>query len=559
MNYIEQYHQAILKGEIVVGKKIRRQYDKLVRDIYNPYTVQLLQPDGTYKKVTYIFDEDKANRPINFIETFCKQSKAPFAGQPLKLILWQKALIQSIYGFVDSENGYRRYREVLVEVARKNGKSTLLSGLASYHLICEKGIQVVTAANTKSQAAIIFDEAKNMIMQSPALSKRAKKRKYDLFVPSLFNSMQPLASDSSNLDGLNADLVELDEIHEFTDTAMYDIVKQSQGTKLEPLLFMITTNGFVRDNFLDNKLDYADNVLNDIYDDHTFLGIIYEVDDKKDVEDYKNWIKANPSLSEFRSFTELNQLVNQAQNDKSIQATLYAKYFNIPQVANTAWLKYEELINTETFEMKEFTNNYFVGGFDLSEVGDLTCGTMLFMRAGSDKKYIEQMYWIPKNLVEKKEKEDKVPYSQWIECRLMRTSGESKIDTDDVINWFLEMCEKYHLYPQWQGYDRWGAAEFRKKMKEDYGIEMIDVVQGFKTFSNPMKNLKADFIDKKIIYNNNPILKWCIANTVELRDNNDNVRPIKGKNKSKRIDGMVSLLDAYVVLMDKYSEFTNLL
>jgi len=564
LTFIEEYYNEIQSGRIVAGKKIRKQYEKLVHDIHNPYSTQQLQPDGNYKTITYVFDEDKASLPIEFIETFCKQSKAPYCGQPLKLMLWQKALIQSIYGFVDAETGLRRYKEVLVEVARKNGKSTLLSGLAAFHLICEQGAQIVTAANSKSQASIIFEEAKNMLMQSPALSTRAKKRKYDLFIPSTFSTMQPLASDSSNLDGLNADLVLLDEIHEFTNTKLYDIVKQSQGTKLEPLLIMITTNGFVRDSFFDSKLEYANKVLNGLIEDCTHISFLYELDEEgkkgiEEVKDFKNWIKANPALGQYRSFAELTELCKKAENDTSFRPTLFAKYFNLPQTASENWLSFDELNNTETFDLEEFRGCYCMAGFDLSEVGDLTCGTILFMRPGNDKKYVHQMYFIPAGLLEQKERDDKVPYSKWIEKGWLMPSGTSKIDTDDVINWFVNTVQKYDLYVQKVGYDRWGAAYFKKRLSVDYGVEMIDVIQGAKTFSQPMKALKADLIDKNIVYQNNPVLKWCFANTRVVTDTNGNVRPDKGRNGKRRIDGTVSLLDAFVVLLDNYAEFTNLL
>jgi len=563
LTYIEEYYSKMCSGEIIVCKKIKKQYEKLVNDIHTPYKIQQLQFDGSYKEITFIFDENKANLPINFIETFCKQSKSPYCGQPLKLMLWQKAMLQAIYGFVNAETGLRRYKEILVEVARKNGKSTLLSGLAAYHLTFFKGIQVVTAANSKSQAGIIFEEAKNMIMQSPALAKRVTKRKTDLYVPNTFSTMQPLASDSSNLDGLNADLVLLDEIHEFTDTKLYDVIKQSQGTKLEPLLFMITTNGFVRDNFFDAKIQYAEDVLNGVADNYAFLSFLYELDNKgekglDEIKDFRNWVKPNPALGIYRSFTELSEEVQKGKDDITYRPTLYAKYFNLPQTQHGSWMTFDELNNTETFDINDFKGNYFLGGYDLSEVNDLTCATMLFMKKNDDKKYIHQMYFMPKNLVEQKEIDDKVPYSQWIEQGWIYPSGTSKIKSEDVFNWLKDTVQKYNLYPRQQGLDRWGANEFLSLM-ESARVKVELVIQGTKTFSSPMKNLKGDFIDKKIIYNNNPVLRWCLMNTVEERDKNGNVRPIKGKNKNKRIDGTLSLLDAYVILQNNYIEFTNLL
>lgn len=564
-SYIEQYYNALESGQIKACNKIKRQLKQFVDDIHNPKTFEFLQIDGTYRKETFIFDEDRANEPIDFIETFCVQSKAPFAGQPIRLLLFQKAIIQAVYGFVSELTGYRRYKEVLLEIARKNGKSTLIAGLSAYHLICEKGISILNCANTMKQANIVFEETKNFILQSPILSKRCKKRKSDLYVPSTFSSMLPLANNAQNLDGYNGDVVLLDEIAGFTSTAMYDILKQSQGSKLEPLVFMFSSGGFVRDNFFDDKLDYANNVLDGIVEDYSFISFLYELDDiedekevEKQVNDFTCWIKTNPALGEFRSFDEFNEQAQKAKVDKTYKPTLMAKYFNLPQSGVTGWLSFEDFNNTELFDIEEFKGQYFLGGFDLSEVGDLTCGTMFFMNKGSLKKYIHQMYWMPENVVEEKVRTDKVPYDKWIEQGWIRTSQGYKVDVQDVWNWFVETVQEYDLYPQWQGLDRWGASELEKKMKEA-GVETEAVIQGAKTFSAPMKSLKAEFQDKNIIYNNNPVLKWCLANTKVETDKNSNIRPVKGKNQRKRIDGMVSLLDSYVVYCNHKQDFENML
>jgi phage terminase large subunit-like protein len=563
LSYIELYLEEIKSGRIVAGKKIVKIYEQLVHDIYNPSTFKVLGQDGEYHDVTFVFDPDRADEPVEFIQTFCKQSKAPFAGQPIKLMLWQKALIQAVYGFVSMDTGYRRYQQVLLEIGRKSGKSTILAGLAAYHMIIESGIEVCCGANTRSQAEIIFQETKNMLLQSPALSKRVKKRKYDLFNASQFNTMKPLAN-NSNLDGLNVDIFLLDELHGFLNSIMFDLIQQSMGVKLEPLIFVATTNGFVRDMLFDEKSNYANEVLNGIRIDHTFLPILYELDAtdikeaNEEIKDKKNWTKTLPALGEFRSFSDVDKLIKQSENDKTGRAKLLAKYFNLPQLSTVSWLTWDELNNEETFDLEEFRRCYFIGGFDLSEVNDLTAATLLFMKTNDDKKYIHQMYWVPENLVEQKEKEDQVPYSKWIEKGWLRVSGESKIDVQDAYDWLAEIVQQYDLYPQWQGFDRWGSNEFVKLM-EGAGIQLETVIQGAKTFSNPMKELKADFQDGKIIYNRNPVLMWCLANTREHRDNNGNVRPVKGRNQRKRIDGMLSLLDAYVVFCNHKSEFLDLL
>lgn len=564
MTYIEEYLEKIKTGEIIACNNIKKQVEKLADDIHNPKTFEIMQRDGTYKKVTFIFDYKKANKPIKFIEQFCKQSKSPYCGQPLKLLLWQKAVIQAMYGFVNKDTGYRRYQEVLLEIARKAGKSTLMSALADYHMICEKGFEIVVGANARHQAEIIFTEARNMLAQNPIFDDLVKKRKYDLYHPTAYNVMKPI-SNKGNLDGLNTDIFFADEIAEYTSTLMYNRVKGGQGVKNEPLIFLTSSGGFERDGFFDDKVDYAKKVLNGLIDDYSFLSFLYELDDITDdkkveeqINDKQCWQKVNPSLGEHRSYTEMAKLVLQAKNDKSQKPEVYAKYFNLSQSGVSGWLAFEELENSETFDINDFKGSYFLGGYDLSEVGDLTCATFFFMKKNDTKKYIHQMYFMPAKLVKKKEQEDKVPYSKWIEQGWITTTDGFRVDTAKVFDWFVKMINKYDLYPQQQGYDRYGANEFIKKMT-DAGVELEQIIQGAKTFSAPMKELKAEFQEKNIVYNNNPVLKWCLMNTKIETDSNANIRPVKGKNKKKRIDGMVSLLDAYVVYCNHKADFENLL
>jgi len=563
MSFIEEYYNKIKSGQIITGNKIRKLYEKLVDDIHNPKTYPVLQMNGEYKPIKFIFDEKKANRPIEFIEKFCKQSKAPYAGQPLKLELWQKALIQAVYGFVAEDTGYRQYQEVLLEIGRKNGKSTIMAGIGAYHMIVNSGFEICCGANTRSQAEIIFSETKNMLQQNEMLSKRVKKRKYDLYNEKYFNVMKPLAN-NSNLDGLNTDIFLVDEIHEFKDSVMFDLVKQSQGVKYEPLIFMVTTNGFVRDMFFDNKLDYANNVLNGIIIDHTFLPVLYELDAldskeaNKEIKDKNNWFKTNPSLGTFRSFADVDKLIKQTEHNKNERAKLLAKYFNLPQTGTTGVFTFDDVTILETFNINDFKDCYCIGGVDLSCTNDLTSAALLFMKKDSDKKYFLVKSWTPKDLVAEKEKEDKFPYSRWVNKSYIDLSGDTKINYDDVTNWFIEMKDKYNLYPRWIAYDPYNSKYWIQQM-QDTGFEMQEVRQGFPTLSNPLKNMIADVKAKKIIFNNDEVIKWACLNLNIETDKNENIRPVKGKNKKRRIDPFMAMLDAYVVLENNFQDFTNYL
>ena len=542
MNYILAYYNLIKSKKIVVSKKVKLQYDKLVYDIENP---------GKYH-----FDLEKATRPINFIEKFCKHSKGQWAGKPVVLELWQKAFIQAIFGFVD-EKGFRRYREALLIVARKNGKSTLLSCIALYMLIAdhEGGAQVCCVASKKDQAKLVFNEAKNMVQQSQLLRKHIKPRKSDLYFAKTFSTFEPLSSDSNTLDGLNMHCGIIDELHALKDRNIYDVSKQSMSSRQQPLLCEISTAGFVRENIFDDRYEYGTNVIEGTINDERMLAIIYELDDKKEWTDKSKWQKANPGLGTIKDINTLNDYVEEAKNNPKFLPTVLTKDFNIRETAVNSWLSFTDINNTKTYNYEEHKNLYAIGGVDLSSVWDLTCATVIYRY--KKEWYCRQMYFIPEEVAEEKERQDKVPYKVWREQGYVRFCQGNKISDTDVTDWFIELREKYNILVWLTGYDPWTARLWVEQMKQN-GFVMEEVRQGAKTMSNPMKQLACEIRAKNINYNNNPILKWCLTNTQTEIDKNDNIRPVKGRNAKQRIDGAVSLIDAYCVLMNHYDDYITM-
>lgn len=542
MNYILAYYNLIKSGKIEASIKIKKQYEKIVYDLENP---------GKYH-----FDIEKATRPITFIEKFCKHSKGQWAGKPVLLDLWQKAIIQTVFGFVD-DKGFRKYREVFIVVARKNGKSTLLSAIGLYMLFAdhEGGAQVCCVASKKDQAKIVFEEAKNMVSQSSLLRKHIQKRKSDLYVDLTFSTFEPLASYSNTLDGLNMHCGILDEVHAWKDRNIYDVSKQSMGARQQPLLFTISTAGFVRENIYDSLYEMSDDILNDLKVDERFVCFIYELDSRKEWTVQKNWIKANPGLESIKSIEYLKEQVKRAKNDKNYLPTLLTKDFNIRETGVGSWLTFEVIDNKSVFDLNDLKNCYGIGGVDLSSVGDLTCASCLIKK--DDKLYLSQMYFIPEERARQHEDEDKVPYKIWKENGYIRFCSGNMVNFSDVTAWFNELRDKYSIYTVWVGYDQWGANQWAEEMKQN-GYLLEPVIQGAKTMSTPMKMLASELESKKINYNNNPILKWCLTNTQIEVDKNENIRPIKGKNKKQRIDGSVSLIDAYVIYQRHYEDYSNM-
>ena len=546
LNYVLEYWEAIKAGRVTVSRRVYKQYERLAGEI-----------EGQGR---YVFDVEKANRPIEFIETFCRHSKGEWAGKPVKLELFQKAFIAALFGFVDRDTGLRRFREAFFLCGRKNGKTLVLAGLGLYMLIAdgEAGAEVYSTATKYDQARILFDETHNMIKQNHHLSRHIRKRKTDLYFPLTMSRFQPLGKNSHSLDGLNAHCVIMDELHGVKDRNLYEVMKQSQSARRQPLLIVITTAGTVRESVYDDLYDYACNIVDGTFEDDTFLPILYELDEREEWTDPAAWPKANPGLGVIKGLNDLAQAVERAKNNPSEVSGLLTKEFNIRDTVASAWLSFDAINNEETFALEDFRGTYAIGGADLSITTDLTCATLLMMDPATEKRYVHQMYWLPADSFQERVHMDKIPYDKWLERGLLRLCHGNTINYAEVTAWFLEMLNDYQITPLWIYYDSYSARYWVDEM-EHHGFVMVRCIQGAKTLSLPMQRLGADLQAKKINYNNNPILKWCLTNTGVQTDRNANIVPIKAQAAKMRIDGTSALLNAYVGLMEHYEEFLRAL
>lgn len=545
MNYITAYNSLIQSGEIVASRRVKQVYARLA--------AATADTSGQY-----IFDEARASRPIAFIERFCKHSKGEWAGQSISLELFQKAYIQALYGFIDRDTGCRQYRESFFLVGRKNGKSTLLAGLALYMLTSdgEGGAEVYSTATKYAQARLLFDEAHNMIKQSPALARHFRKRKSDLYYEPAMSKFQPLARNSDTLDGLNASFVIMDELHGVKDRNLYEVMRQSQSARRQPLMIMITTAGTVRECIFDDMYTYAANVADGVIADLHFLPILYELDDRSEWTDPAAWIKANPALGAIKKPDDLTAKVERAKQNRNELSGVLCKEFNVRETVKTAWLSFDDINNEQTFDLEQFRGAYCIGGVDLSITTDLTCASLLFMKRGDDRKYIVQMYWLPADRLQERVQQDKIPYDKWFDRGLLRLCAGNSINYSDVTQWFVETVKQYDLFPAWVYYDSYSARYFVEEMQMQ-GFNMVRCIQGAKTLSLPMQMLGADLQAHKVIYNNSPVLKWCLTNTGVQTDRNGNIVPIKNQSPKQRIDGTAALLDCYVGLYEHYTEYTT--
>ena len=556
---ILEYYERIKSGDEVVSRKIARVYRKLAEDLGGS-----VGADGT----VYHYSHSRANHILEFAENYCRHSKGKLGGQLVVLELWEKAMLAAMFGFIDDE-GRRRYREIILIVAKKNGKSLIGSIVGLYLQVGdgEPGAEVYAVATKKDQAKIIWGEAKRMVNKSPELRRIIKPLVGEMDCAANESVFKPLASDTDTLDGLNVHGALMDEVHQWRDgVALYDIIADGTTAREQPMVLITSTAGVVREDIYDNKYEYAEKVIlgyddpdAGIVDDH-FLPFIYELDSREEWEKEECWKKANPGLGTIKNIRQLRDKVARAKQEPSLQRNLLCKEFNIRETAGGSWLSFDDLNNETLFDVRELKPRYGVGGADLSSTDDLTAACVIFMLPGCSDIYVIPMFWIPENSVERHIRTDKIRYDIWIEKGWVRTCPGNKINPDVVWEWFVEIQNEYDIYLFDVGYDSWSAEMWASKMKQTFGDKtMHPVIQGKKTLSNPMKMLAKDFEAHRIIYNNNGLLKWCIANTSVDEDKNGNIQPIKNRRPTQRIDGLAALLDAYTVLQDNLDDYLSVI
>ena len=547
---IFEYYRKIESGEIVTSLKVKRIYKHIVECLK--------------KGDKFAYSKDRAERAVDFIQKFCKHSKGKWGGQPIVLELWQKAFICALFGVVYKKTGERRFKEAFLVIGRKNGKSVISSAIGNYMLIAdgEQGAECYAVATKRDQAKIVWNESAKMIRKSPALKKVTKITTNNISFAKTESEFKPLCSDDNTLDGLNPHFASLDEIHAWKDGyRLYDVIKDGTSARQEPIILIITTAGTVREDLYDGKYADAEALLKSLDDgsedffDENFLPVIYELDERSEWTDEKAWVKANPNLGVSKSLAYLKRAVNNAKLDPLKVTNLLTKEFNIRETSQKAWLTFEAILNQERFKIEELKPQYYFGGADLSRTTDLTSANILFGLPDSPKLYCKHMYWIPEDLLDLRVKEDKIPYDKWYSMGLIRLCRGNLIDPSDITAWFVELMNEFELYPFKIGYDRYSATYWVKEMEETFGAVMYPVAQGKQTLSNPMRMLGVELTSKNIIYDDNPITKWCLSNIAVDVDKNDNIQPCKTSNPRMRIDGGASLLDSYVAFKDFESEY----
>lgn len=547
VNYVRQYVRAIRAGTVTVSEPVRQVYERL-------------DAEAADKACPYRFSAKLGDHAIRFIETFCRHYEGEHAGQLVKLELWEKAFIQTLFGWVDKKTRLRRFREFFLLVARKNGKSFLSACIMVYMLVAdgEAGAQCVSIATKYDQAAIVYKTARKIIEQDADLSA--------LVVPiiggmefKLTNStMKALASKSKTLDGLNLHYCSCDELHAQEDRNLYDVTKQGMKARKQPIFGTITTAGFAREGIYDDLFEYALSVAKGTVADAHLLPVLYTLDDRAEWTDPDAWAKANPGLGTIKSRQQLADDVERAKHDPSCLPSLLVKDFNIQENSAASWLPWAVLKNETVAEADYLNHTYAIGGCDLSATTDLTCATLLIRRPEDPQFYVLQQYFLPKARVEQVEHQGRkeAPYRLWAQQGWLTLCDGATVDYNDVTEWFVSMVQERDIRPLWVCYDAALSGYWVPQMT-DMGFEMERIRQGPVTWTYPMKRMKGLFEDHRIVYQNNPILRWCLSNTAAKSSNQrgiDSIQPEK-ITTNRRIDGTVSLLNAMTGYYNHEDEF----
>ena len=547
VNYVRRYVRAIRAGTVTVSQPVRQVYERL-------------DAEAADKACPYRFSAKLGDHAIRFIETFCRHYEGEHAGQLVKLDLWEKAFLQALFGWIDRQSKLRRFREFFLLVARKNGKSFLSACIMVYMLVAdgEAGAQCVSIATKYDQAAIVYKTARKIIEQDPDLSA--------LVVPiiggmefKLTNStMKALASKSKTLDGLNLHYCSCDELHAQEDRNLYDVTKQGMKARKQPIFGTITTAGFAREGIYDDLFEYALSVAKGTVADAHLLPVLYTLDDRAEWTDPDAWAKANPGLGTIKSRQQLADDVERAKHDPSCLPSLLVKDFNVQENAAASWLPWAVLKNEMVADADYLNHSYAIGGCDLSATTDLTCATLLIRRPDDPQFYVLQQYFLPKARVEQVEHQGRkeAPYRLWAQQGWLTLCDGATVDYNDVTEWFVSMVQERDIRPLWVCYDAALSGYWVPQMT-DMGFEMERIRQGPVTWTYPMKRMKGLFEDHRIVYQNNPILRWCLSNTAAKSSNQrgiDSIQPEK-ITANRRIDGTVSLLNAMTGYYNHEDEF----
>ena len=498
----------------------------------------------------YYFDKKSAKRACDFIETFCKHTKGALAGERFILEDWQREIISAIFGWKSKETNLRKFRQCFIFIPRKNGKTTMMVGIALYMLFSdgEKGAEIVSAAADKEQARLSFSIAKQMVLQEPNLIKRAGTYRDSITYDKVGSYYKVISADADTKHGLNLSCCLLDEIHSHKNRDLYDVLLTSMGARKEPLMLGITTAGAgnQKDHISRELYDYSKKLIDGSIEDDSFLGIVYEADEGDDIFSEEVWKKANPGYGSIVTKEYMHQQAIKAKNEPSFENTWRRLHLNQWVANETRWISDEKwmLCDGEVTE-SNLRGKVCYAGLDLASTRDVTCLALLFPddEGGYD---IINYSFIPENNAKRRSERDKVNYDKWErEGYIIYTPGDV-CDYNYIKQKIRDLSEMFDI--QIVAYDRWNASQIVIDLTEE-GCPMIPVGQGYKTMSPSTKEFETLIISGKVRHGGNPVLRWMMSNVVLTFDAAANVKVDKSKSNEK-VDGVIACLMALSEAME---------
>lgn len=540
-NYIFEYYQKIKDGSIVVGKWICLLYELIINNIEN----------GTYR-----FNQQKANRAIKFIETFCRHNKGKLAPQRLKLSLWQKAFISCLYGIVD-ESDRRIFREVALFVGRKCGKTLLAASIIAYEAYVdgEYGSEIYCIAPKLEQADLVYSAFEFTKDKNPELERRTRKRKTDYIIDSTNTTIKKIAFNEKKADGYNPMLTVADEMSSWQAARglkQWEVMVSGTGARIEPITVAISSGGYENDGIYDELFKRGTRFLMGESSEKHLLPVFYMIDDPEKWDDVNELRKSLPGMNVSVPMQFLLDEIDIARSSISKKTEFLCKYCNIKQNSSMAWLN-ATIINSmcgEPLDLEDFRSSYCVAGIDLSQTTDLTAAVIVCEKNG--ELYVFAKFWLPAERIDEATLRDGLPYNIYIQRGLMAASGDNFVDYHDCYQWLVDMVEKYEILPLKVGYDRYSAQYLVQDLKT-YGFQTDDVYQGDNLWP-VLQEMEGLFKDGRVHIGDNDLLKVHLLNSaIKMSAERGRGRLIK-LNPKDHIDGCAALADAFCVRQKWYGE-----
>jgi phage terminase large subunit-like protein len=505
---------------------------------YDPFSVQ----DDVWR-----FDEGLAWHAVDFYGEYLTHTKGPLARQPLVLAEFQAVVILNLYGWVHKTRTnakglpIRRYQQALIFLPRKNGKSTWVAGMAIYAQVHDPlrdiGGELYSAATEAGQASLVFDQAKQMILNHKDLAAKYRILQRALVVESEGSSYKPISADAKSKHGFNSSFICYDEIHSARDRELYDVLNTSTGARENPLFVMITTSDFDRPSICNEQLEYADKILSGVIKDDRFLPVIYRATIDDDWTDPEVWAKANPNLGVSISMEYMQRECQKAQDIPSYENTFKRLHLNVKTQQAQRWLQLQRW-DLCGGPLPDLRGRRCIAGLDLASTTDICAFVLVFEPTEEDPTvYILPYFWVPSEGAREREKRDGVPYATWARSGLIRTTEGNVADYDHILKDVQELAELYEIVEI--AIDRWGSQNLQNQLS-GAGFEVVPFGQGFASMSPSCKALEKMIIGVECCHGGNEVLRWMASNVAIESDSAENIKFSK-KRSTEKIDGMVAL------------------